>query len=72
MGKKYNLSKNSDMKKLVRDLTDAVQDKTVDILNNRTYDITCPHCNQQISVMPGKSQCPLCHQDIDLNLNIHF
>jgi rRNA maturation endonuclease Nob1 len=41
-------------------------------LNQRKYEVTCPHCKNKVSVAPGKSPCPMCGAIIDVNLNISF
>lgn len=72
MTKKYNISSKSDMRRFERDLSNKVQSMTYNTLQNRTYDVTCPHCHASIQVHPGKSMCPFCRKEIDLKLNINF
>ena len=49
-----------------------IQKQTVNILNNKTYEIECPHCHKKVTVPTGKSKCPRCHKEINLNLDIHL
>lgn len=54
------------------DLDKIIRDKATDALNNRSYELECPHCRRKVKVPVGKSNCPLCHKEIDLSLDIHF
>lgn len=72
MGRKYNLGSSSDMRRFQRDLEKEIIGKTKQTIMNQTYDVTCPHCQSRISVPPGKSCCPRCGQEVDLNLDIKF
>ncbi len=72
MPKSYDLSKKSDVKRLSKDLPNLIRDKAVEALHDQTYEIECPECGAKISVPPGKSSCPKCHEVIDLQLNIKF
>lgn len=55
-----------------RKIESAIKNKTVETLNNRSYEVECPHCNAKISAHPGQNICPFCHNTVDLNLNIKF
>ncbi len=71
MSRKYDLSKKSDMRRFEKDLHQAVIDKAVEAVNSgMTFDIECPHCNQPVSVPAGLSECPLCHQTIELTVQV--
>lgn len=76
MGRKYNLAKKSDMRRFVRDLEKDVRNTAQEAVKkeayNRKYDISCPHCQESISVPPGKSICPNCKKEITLTLDIDF
>ena len=72
MGKTYDIGKNSDMKRFMRDLEKGVMDKAKRAVQQKNYDIDCPHCGKEINVPTGKSQCPYCKGEIDLTLDIHF
>lgn len=41
-----------------------------DQVGTKTFPVTCPHCNKEINVRPGKSNCPHCYGNIDLTVNI--
>ncbi len=64
MGIKVKL--NFDEKKL----ESAIKDKTRDVLQNRSYDVECPHCHTKFSAHSGQNVCPACHNTVDLKLNI--
>lgn len=36
------------------------------------YDVECPHCHAEVSILPGKHACPLCGEMIDLTLDADF
>lgn len=56
----------------LRNLEKAIKQKTTDILNERTYSTTCPHCKASISVKPGPGLCPVCGEKIDVKLNVTY
>ncbi|CEN29170.1 hypothetical protein [Pseudolactococcus piscium] len=58
--------------KFGRNFEKTVKDGMRKAALNGTYDIKCPHCEQDISVKSGKSLCPKCNKEINLNLNIDF
>ena len=71
MGKSYDLSKSSDMNRLSKDLKSSAMQQVNQALMSRKYEINCPFCNGKISVPPGRSACPLCLREINLELDIH-
>ncbi len=72
MAKKYDIGSSSDMRRFTEDLQSTVMDKARQHVLTRNYDISCPHCKASVSVPVGKSVCPLCRKEINLNLDIHF
>ncbi len=72
MARKYNLGSKSDMRRLERDLTRAVEKSVTDGLHSMKYDINCPHCGATFQAPAGKSHCPVCKNIVDLELNIDF
>lgn len=72
MKRTYDISKASDIKKFSKDLEKAIIGEAQNTLYGRSYNISCPHCHRQITVPAGKSVCPLCRNDIDLQLSIKF
>lgn len=55
-----------------RKLESAIKSKTTEALQNRSYNVECPHCHNKFSAQPGNNSCPCCHALVDLNLNIKF
>ena len=47
MAKKYNLSKNLDMKHFERDITNKVHSIAEDAIASKIYEIECPHCHKK-------------------------
>ena len=72
LGKNYNLGSSSDMRRFQRDLEKEIMGKTKQTIMGRKYDVTCPHCHSKVNVLPGKSRCPRCGNEIDLQLDIKF
>lgn len=72
MIKKYNLGSKSDMRKLERDINNSILDSARTAINQRTYDVICPHCKKTIKANSGKNICPYCKNTVDLQLNIDF
>ncbi|WP_159562765.1 MULTISPECIES: hypothetical protein [unclassified Exiguobacterium] len=70
MKNKYNLGSKSDMRKFSRDLEKQLREKTIHAVQNKSYDIECPHCKSLISIKPGKQRCPVCNEEINFTLNI--
>lgn len=70
MSKKYNIGKKSDMRRFAKDLENSLVDAAKGKLMSRRYDVECPRCQSKIPVPIGKSVCPYCKHEIDLNLNI--
>lgn len=50
----------------------AVMDKARNDISSRNFSVACPHCNAQVSIPAGKSPCPICGEDINLNLDFKF
>jgi uncharacterized OB-fold protein len=63
MGSNFKLSENFEST-LRNRVEKAVQD--------RIFDIACPHCGESVHVPAGKSVCPYCHKEIALSLNVNF
>ena len=72
MSKNYNLFSKSDMNRFSKDLEKAFYSNVEQQFYSRHYDVECPHCHASISVTPGKSHCPFCHNEVDLKLNVSY
>lgn len=70
MKNSYNLSSKSDMKRFAKDLERRVKDAAIEEAMGRMYDVTCPTCGASVMVPTGKSRCPACGEEIDLQLDI--
>lgn len=64
MGLKLNFDKNA--------LERAVKKQAENALHNRSYEVTCPHCQNKFEANSGTNVCPYCGNTVDLTLNIHF
>lgn len=72
MPKGYDLSKKSDMRKFEQNFQKTVKSEAAKSLKNQKFDVTCPHCQASVKVPAGKSKCPKCGKEIDLELDITF
>lgn len=68
----YNLSSKSDMKQYAKDLEQRIKAAAIEEAMGRMYDVTCPTCGASVKVPTGKSACPKCGEEIDLQLDIKF
>lgn len=66
----YKLSSKSDMKQFEKDLEQRIKNAAIEEAMRRMYDVTCPTCGASVKVPTGKSLCPKCNEEIDLQLNI--
>lgn len=67
-GIKFNFDSSNFEKNLKKEMNKAVKNEA----NSRQYDVTCPQCSKTTSVPVGKSLCPNCSQEIDLDLKFKF
>lgn len=72
MGKKYNLSSSSDMRRFSRDLEKTIMDKALNAVDTMDFNIACPHCNSMVSMHSGLNICPFCHNEVNVELNTNF
>ena len=72
MPKSYNLGSKSDMNRFTRDLEKAMLNQAEASLQDRQYEIQCPHCKAIVEILPGKRPCPKCGKEINLTLNIEY
>ena len=70
MSKDYDLFSASDMRRLKRELVKDAQAAVEEDAMSESYEINCPHCNEEISIKPGRTLCPKCGGEIELNLDI--
>lgn len=66
----YKLSNKSDMKQFSKDLEQRIKNAAIKKAMSRMYDVTCPSCGASVKVPTGKSCCPKCGEEIDLQLDI--
>ncbi len=66
----YKLNSKSDMNRFAKDLEKAVKQTAIREAMSRRYDVTCPTCGASVKVPTGKSLCPKCRKEIDLQLDI--
>lgn len=53
-----------------KNLEKAIYDAAKNAINNREYEVTCPHCDNIVTVPTGESLCPACSNRINLTLDI--
>lgn len=66
MGIKVNV--NFDKRKL----ENAIKNKASEALQNRSYEVECPHCHSKFVARSGQNLCPHCHNAVSLDLDIKF
>ena len=71
MGKTYNISNSSDMRRFSRDLESSIKRIAEDALKNESFEFTCPFCKRIIEVHSGKNTCRYCRKTVNVELNIH-
>lgn len=71
MGKTYNISNRSDMRRFTHDLQSSIQKIAVDALKKKSFEFTCPFCKRIIEVHSGKNTCRYCRKTVNVELNIH-
>lgn len=72
MGKRYNISSSSDMRKFSRDLERSVMDMARNAVYDQSFSNECPHCKSTFNASSGMNICPFCRNQVDLKLNIKF
>lgn len=68
MANKYDIGKRSEIDRLFKDIQESIKEQAEEIIANKAFDVTCPHCKNKISVKPGKSLCPVCQKEIRLTI----
>lgn len=58
------------MKQFAKDLEKEIKDSAIKEAMSRKYEVTCPTCGANVEVPAGKSRCPACGEEIDLQLDI--
>lgn len=69
---KYNLNSSSDMRKVKKDMENAIKDKAKENIKGRNFDVLCPQCKEKVSVPAGRSLCPVCGMEINVKLQFDF
>lgn len=72
MSKNYKLSSKSDVKHFISDLKQEIYSLAEEEVLSCEYEVECPDCHSEISIKPGKSLCPVCQSEIELNLDIKY
>ena len=72
MGRTYNLGSSSDMKRFTRDLKKSVMNQARSAVYDMDFDVECPHCKSNFKAHSGMNFCPICRNQVNVNLNINF
>lgn len=72
IAKSYDLSNSSDMRKFTKSLENSILDKAREQAALRDYNVECPKCKQTITVKAGRNICPICQNEIDVDLEFNF
>ncbi|MQW24106.1 MULTISPECIES: hypothetical protein [unclassified Lactococcus] len=68
----FNLNSSKSMKDFEKVLTKKATELAKKRAKEREYTIDCYHCDTKVTVPVGKSICPNCSEEIDLNLDLKF
>ena len=69
MSKKYDLGKNSDMRRFEKDLKKQAVDMARESAKKQSFDTECPNCGKSINVNVGKNVCPHCGETVNVEIN---
>lgn len=72
MSKVYRVENASDMHRLGNDLKKFILSDMKEKILKDHFSVVCPHCDTEVSVVPGKSACPQCGKTIDLKIDFNF
>ena len=70
MNKKYDISKQSDMNRLIADVTQGAMRRAEQEVLRMNFQHNCPHCANRILVSRGKNICKFCQKEVTLTVNI--
>lgn len=60
MAHNYNISKESDLRRLERDLERSIKRQAKSAIEHDGVDVPCPQCGDMMRVASGKKKCPSC------------
>ena len=63
-----NVKVNFDKRKLEA----AIKERATESLQSQTFNVECPHCQNNFDAHSGQNTCPHCLNTVNLNLNIKF
>lgn len=67
MGKSYDLSKKSDMRRLAKDVEKKAYQIALEKIQKDGLDYECPDCSTKMKLFPGENTCPRCGKIINLD-----
>lgn len=70
MGKSYNLSSSSDMRRFRSDLDKQIMSAVTDGLGQLEVEIDCPSCGKKITVTSGVNTCNYCGQQFNFDFEL--
>ncbi len=65
----YNLGNPSDMRRLQKDMENAVKQQAKSAISKGGFPVECPKCGASFTAAAGKNVCPKCGSQINLNLD---
>ncbi len=66
MGKNFDLSKSSDIRKLSKE----IEKQAIKSVVESGIEIDCPHCNKSFKASSGENICPHCKNKVILNFDV--
>ena len=72
MGRTYNLGSSSDMRRFSHDLENSISNMAFSAISDMAFDVECPHCHNNFQAHSGINFCPMCQNQVTVNLDINF
>ena len=65
-----NLDKQ--LNSLMSNLENKVNDIAINEIKSRTFTVSCPKCQKEISAISGPNTCTYCKHEFNVKLDINF
>lgn len=72
IAKSFNLDNSSDLRKLSKEIERSVVNEAKTQATMNFYDVECPSCKHTVKVKSGRNVCPICFNEINVDLQFDF